>query len=58
MEKKLQKARTKARGVREELRQVGQIANGVFAELPKNAAAAAKHYATHEEDSTQRLFWS
>lgn len=31
---------------------------GVFAELPKNVAATAKHYATHEEDSTQRLFWS
>ena len=25
---------------------------GVFAELPKNAAAVARHYATLEEDST------
>ena len=31
---------------------------GVFSELPKNVAAAAKHYATLKEDSTQRLFWS
>ena len=71
------------RGVREELRQAAQIANGkkyllqsvfggnrfallmlvwrstgVFAELPKNVAATARHYATLEEDSTQRLFWS
>lgn len=31
---------------------------GAFTELPKNAAAAEKHYATLEEDSMQRLFWS
>ena len=31
---------------------------GIFAELLKNATAAARHYATREEDSTQRLFWS
>ena len=30
----------------------------VFAELPKSAAAAAEHYATREEDSERRLFWS
>ena len=83
MEKELQVARTEVQGVREELRQVGRIANGkkylvqsvfrgnrfalltrvgcsacVFVELSKNVAAAVKHYATHEEDSMQRLFWS
>ncbi|XP_044318354.1 uncharacterized protein [Triticum aestivum] len=31
---------------------------GVFVELPKNVAAAARYYATVEEDSMQRLFWS
>ena len=31
---------------------------GVCTKLPRNAAAAAEHYATLEEDSTQRLFWS
>jgi chromosome segregation ATPase len=82
-EKELQEARTDARGVREELRQAAQIANGkkylvqsvfggnrfplltrvwrsagVFTELPKNVTDAVRHYATLEEDSTQRLFWS
>jgi hypothetical protein len=31
---------------------------GIFAELPKNVAAAMEHYAAHEEDYEQRLFWS
>ena len=82
VEKELQEARSDARGVREEIRQAAQIANGkkyllqsvfggnrfalltrvwrsagIFAELPRSAAAAAEHYATLEEDSTQRLFW-
>ena len=77
-EKELQEAMTKSRGVWEELRQVGQIANGkkyllqsvfggnrfallmrvwrfagVFAELPKNVVAAARRYATFEDDSMQ-----
>ena len=34
------------------------LSAGVFAELPKNVSAAARHYATLEEDSPQRLFWS
>ena len=31
---------------------------GIFVELPKNVAATARHYATLEEDSMHRLFWS
>nr|XP_040258186.1 myosin heavy chain, embryonic smooth muscle isoform-like [Aegilops tauschii subsp. strangulata] len=55
--KEAEEARAESRAAREEIKQAGEIAADVFADLPKSTADAVQFFGAQDGHATEGLFW-